>query len=116
MRYVVEKRSWNGTEYNLVVDTADNSIVCSEPLSFYAYPEGSFIETVDDEGVEKMQRIADLLNASETKPMKVVEIPRKCITSLPAGYCARQLGLDESGSSSEQERPDSTEPPTPRNE
>lgn len=69
MRYVVEKRSWDGTEYFVVADTSKkvdgrNRVVCSEPLEFFAYPEGAFIERVNNDGEFVMAMIAALLSAS----------------------------------------------------
>lgn len=36
-------REWDGTEY-LVIEDATGAIVCQEPVAFYAYPEGPFID------------------------------------------------------------------------
>ena len=65
MRYQVETRSWDGSEYAVVVDTSadeENQIVCMEPLEFYAFQEGAFIETVNEDGRARMEQIAWLLN------------------------------------------------------
>lgn len=71
MRYHVETRVWDGTDYFVVADTSqkvdgNNRVVCSEPIAFYAYPEGPFIEQVNDDGEQAMIEIAGLMNHADS--------------------------------------------------
>ena len=69
MRYKIEERSWDGETYLVVVDTereneSDPYILCQQPLEFYAYPEGAFIESsIDDSECRRnFEQIIEALN------------------------------------------------------
>ena len=68
MRYELTTRSWDGTEYLVIVDTETRNkydeprVICSEPVAFTVYPECAFIECVNDDSRDDMTAIVEMLN------------------------------------------------------
>lgn len=67
-RYVIEVHKWGDDEYNVLIDRTKQGgdcIVCQEPLNFYAYAEGPFIQRLTRHGQGNLQMLANVLNKAE---------------------------------------------------